>query len=231
MTEMRRYREEEIRQIFEMAASDRDLPERSASPDNALTLSELQEIGSQVGIEPDRIAQAAWSMGSPPLEVRRWPFGIPIAVRRTVDLPRAPTQHEWDVLVTELRDTFDAPGHVTGGGGIYEWRNGSLHAYIEPAMGGYRLRMNTRKGSAVAMSMAGLVGIGWSALAFIGLSLTGDLDQGFLAPTLVSLVSGAGLASALLRLPGWARERGEQMEQIAHRARALISPGAEERTG
>ena len=144
---------------------------------------------------------------------------------------RAPTQHEWDVLVTELRDTFDAPGHVTGGGGIFEWRSGNLHAYIEPAMGGYRLRMNTRKGSAVALSMASLVGIGWSALVFIGLSVTGDLAQGFLAPTLVSLVSGGGLASALLRLPGWARARGEQMEQIAHRAQALISPGSEGEEG
>lgn len=229
MNDARVYRDDEVRQIFELATSERDTPEPAGAASGALTLSELQDIGRQVGIPPDRIAQAAATIGShAPAEYRRWPLGVPIAVRKTVPLSRAPTAHEWDVLVTVLRETFDAPGLVRVERGIYAWSNGNLHAYIEPAVEGYRLRMGTRKGSAVATGMAGLVGIGWSAAAVIGLSLTGDLAQGFVAPAIVSLVGAGTLASTLFRLPGWARTRGEQMDHIAERARALIgsdSPG------
>jgi hypothetical protein len=45
MTEKRRYREEEIRQIFEMAASDRDLPERSGQRGGDATMQRLTLVG------------------------------------------------------------------------------------------------------------------------------------------------------------------------------------------
>ena len=62
MTDERRYGEEEVAAIFEAAsgpaASRKD--SRSASDsEQGLTLSELQSIGREVGISPDRIAEAA----------------------------------------------------------------------------------------------------------------------------------------------------------------------------
>lgn len=229
MADERHYRDEEIRRIFELASSELESPGRPGGTADSLTLGELQDIGREVGIPADRIAQAARSIDLPaPVEDRQWPLGIRLAVRRTVTLPRAPTQHEWDVLVSEIRQTFDARGRVSVYGGIHAWSNGNLHIYIEPVVGGYRLRMGTRKGNALATGMAGIIGIGWGAAAFAGLSLTGDLAQGFLAPTIASLLGVGSLASTLVRLPSWARTRGAQMDYIAARARALIGEPAVE---
>jgi hypothetical protein len=224
MTGERRYRDDEIRRIFELASSEVEGAERSASSLNALTLGQLQEIGREVGIAPERIAQAARSLDSvATVEYRRWPFGIPIAVRRTATLPRSPTPREWDVIVSTLRETFEASGRVVVSNGIFEWRNGNLHVFIEPVAAGYRLRMGTRKGSAVALSTAGLLGLGWSLAAFIGLALSGDLAQGFLAPTLLTLIGAGSLGSAVLRLPAWARTRDQQMEGVAQQVRSLLA--------
>jgi len=59
MSDERLFREEEIRQIFEAASTEPEPRYQSGSARNALTLRELQEIGRQVGIEPERIEQAA----------------------------------------------------------------------------------------------------------------------------------------------------------------------------
>jgi hypothetical protein len=225
MSDERLYREEEVNQIFEAAAKEPDTRHQPAPTGNALTLRELQEIGRQVGIEPKRIAEAARAIdsGAPAAQ----PFGVPITVRRTVALPRAPTEAEWLMLVTELRETFDAPGKVGASRGIYEWSNGSLHAFIEPTATGYRLRMGTRKRNAVAMGTAGLVGMAWSALALVGLSVTGNLAEGFMAPVIVSVLGAGVLGAALFRVPSWARTRAEQMERIARHAQALLGSGTE----
>ena len=148
-------------------------------------------------------------------------------MRRTAPLPRAPTEAEWLILVTEVRETFDASGYLGASKGLYEWSNGNLRVCIEPTATGHRLRMETRKNSAVGMGAAGVVGIGWSAFVVAGLSLTGNLAEGLLAPVIVSLLGAGSLGAALFRLPGWARTRAEQMEYIARRAQALLSSETE----
>ena len=225
MSDERRYREEEVKQIFEAASMEPDTRNQSASTRDALTLRELQEIGRQVGIEPERIAEAARAIDSSPPDADRL---APITVRRTVALPRAPTEAEWLMLVTELREIFDARGRVGDTGGIYEWSNGNLRAYIEPTTAGYRLRMGTRKSNAMALGVAGLAAIAWSTAVFVGLSLTGNLADGFLAPLIVSVLGAGTLGATLFRLRSWARTRAEQMEYIAGRAQALLGSGAAE---
>ena len=227
MPDERLYAEEEIRRIFE-AASTEQAPRRAASapPEGAMTLRELQDIGRQVGIEPTRIAEAAAAIDlAPSTSISR----LSTSVRANAPLPRAPSEAEWLMLVTELRTTFDAHGRVGTTNGIYEWSNGNLRAYIEPTMDGYRLRMRTRKSNALAMGIAGVVGLGWSAAAYLGLSLSGLERASFLAPAIVAAVSAVFLGNTLVTLPGWARTRRAQMEHIAQRARALLSrpnPGA-----
>ena len=114
-----------------------------------LTLAELQAIGHEVGLPPERIFEAASALDRrrevPP---SRTSLGVPISVGLTVDLPRAPTDREWDMLVAELRTTFRARGRVESTGGSRQWVNGNLHAYVEPTQSGYRLRMGTLKGNA-----------------------------------------------------------------------------------
>ena len=223
MTDERRYLEEESEEIFEAAATAGDSDRHALSSAEGFTLAELQEIGLEVGLAPERIADAATA-----LELRRnalprrTSLGMPISVGRIIDLPRAPTDREWELLVGELRETFNAQGKVGSSGSVRQWTNGNLHAYIEPAETGYRLRLGTLKGNASVMNVVGLAGMGMGMVMFVALVLTGSLADDLLGPVVFGAMGAATFISNLLRLPRWARRREEQMEYIAARAQALI---------
>jgi hypothetical protein len=61
-------------------------------------------------VGPERIADAARSLERRPplLATRATQLGVPYAVGRTVDLPRAPTEREWELILADLRETFQA---------------------------------------------------------------------------------------------------------------------------
>jgi hypothetical protein len=223
MTDERRYKEDEVKEIFEAAAKERDSHGRAVITGEGLTLGELQAIGREVGLTPERIADAASE-----LELRRnvlprrTYFGMPISVGRTADLPRAPTDREWEQLVAELRQTFRARGQVGSHGSIREWTNGNLHAYVEPTETGHRLRLGTLKGNAMTMGGMGIAGILMGLFVLVTILLTGKAADGFFAPLFLGAMGVAALTSSLLSLPRWAREREEQMEHIVSRAHVLI---------
>src|SRR5262245_501835 len=112
MTE-RRYREDEVREIFELAASRKVLDPISRGSAQGMTLAEIQSIGSEVGLEPDRLARAAATLDTRPIRPARKSWGMPIEVGRVVPLSRDLTDQEWEQLVTELRSTFAARGKIT----------------------------------------------------------------------------------------------------------------------
>src|SRR5687767_12036627 len=212
MSDERRYDEDEVKRIFEAAST------AAEAPRGALTLRELQDIGHQVGIAPALISEAALALdASRPLEPQS---AFPVTVRETVPLPRAPTDAEWRMLVSDLRETFDAPGKVAQSAGSYEWRNGNLHAYIEPTTAGYRLRMGTRNSGILTTAIAGAAGIAWSAAVVAGLYTAGDVVA---VPAIVSLLGVGAIGSSVVRLRNWARTRAQQMRHIAGRAQELLN--------
>ncbi len=225
MTDERRYQEREIQEIFKRAASQEEL----GSTGHDLTLAELQEIGRGVGLEPSRIADAAAALDTQ-REVlpRRKVLGMPVSVGGIVELERAPTDREWELLVAECRHTFGARGKVTSHGGLREWTNGNLHVCVEPTDAGHRLRLGTLKGNAMSVNALGFIGLAFGAVMLGAVLLKGGApDDLFFFGALAAMGAGA-LAFNALRLPRWAREREEQMEFIAGRARALI--GEESKT-
>jgi hypothetical protein len=232
MSDERRYRDEEIAEIFEAAATAHDPGQRSLPPADGLTLAELQAIGREVGLAPERIADAATAVdrrrGALP---RRKDLGMPISVSRTVDLPRAPTDREWSLLVAEMRDTFNARGRDRSSGELREWAVGNLHAYVEPTEDGYRFRLRTLKGNALALNRMGVAGMAVGLVMLVVLFLQGALAQELFLPMLFALMGAAALASNAVRLPGWAQEREQQMEYIAARAQALIRPAPDPEGG
>ena len=180
-------------------------------------------------MEPSRIAHAAAALDTQ-REVlpRRKVLGMPVSVGRIVELERAPTDREWELLVAECRHTFGARGKVTSHGGLREWTNGNLHVCVEPSDAGHRLRLGTLKGNAMEVNTMGFIGLAMGAV-MLGVVLLkgGAMDDFFIFGVFAAMGAGA-LAFNALRLPRWAREREEQMEFIAGRARALI--GEESKT-
>ncbi|MBT8477378.1 MAG: hypothetical protein KJO06_00575 [Gemmatimonadetes bacterium] len=227
MTDERKYQEEEVKEIFDLAASNRSEVGLPTLPDEGLTLSQLEEVGAEVGMEPGRIAEAAFAVHTRREVLPRRTFaGVPISAGRVVDLPRAMTDREWGILVGELRETFGAKGHVASHLGIREWTNGNLHAFLEPTATGDRLRLGTEKGNAAGMIAAGAA-ILILALFLIALFVFEELGRASLViPVLMALLGSGTLVANVIGLPRWAHQREEQFEYIAGRVGALIGETA-----
>ena len=122
--------------------------------------------------------------------------------------------------VATPRTVMGAP--VTSDGGVREWTNGNLHAYVEPTATGYRLRIGTQKGSAIPQFLMG------GAAMTLGVALTTlfffeDLGRAALVlPVLMTFFGATAVASNLLRLSTWAGRRQAQMAHIGETVTALI---------
>jgi hypothetical protein len=226
----RRYSEDEVAKILEAAtevreAGDRSLPSGDASGDG-VTLAELQDIGREVGIPEKSIELAASRLDAPV------PAGSPdvyflgrrIGVGRTVYLDRPVSDREWDLLVVDLRETFNARGKLRQEGSFRQWTNGNLQVLLEPTDSGDRLRLRTLKGGArinLAVGSA-LVTLGVSALAIsTWVGPVGDPGR-FQTLGVLAFVGGVLFARDWLRLPRWAATRARQMEDVSGRLVAAL---------
>jgi hypothetical protein len=214
----RRFNEEEVAAIFERATEAQHTPQRQLPSGEGLTLAELQEIGRQVGIAPELVVRAAASLSAAGSPTGRSVLGLPISVGRTVNLDRKLSEDEWERLVVDLRETFDARGAVRQEGSFRQWTNGNLQALLEPTANGQRLRMTSVKGSAQAWFSGGLAMLGVAAIA----AFTAILGrQNHLHPWIAVEILGALAAGQFVigaaGLPGWARLRRKQMEEISGR--------------
>jgi hypothetical protein len=220
----RRYSDEEVREIFSLAADggtrDQSLPAES----DGLTLDELRRIGQEAGIEPARVAQAAERLDARGrvAPVRR-SLGMPVGVSRVVDLPRAPTDREWEQLVSEFRTTFGTQGRTTTTGGLHDWSQGNLHLSVEPTEHGEQLRLSTLKDDAMALNVLGSVLGVMSVLMGAVVAAAGKPEKALIVLGMFGGMALAAFGANLLRLPKWARKREQQMEAIAEHAVKLLS--------
>lgn len=214
MTE-RRYDDAEVAAIFARAADAAQTPALQQPPDEGLTLAELQEIGREVGIAPEAVAQAARAVALRPRAAVRTLLGLPIGVARTVVLDRRLSEAEWERLVVELRDTFQARGQLSASGTLRQWTNGNLQVLLEPDPRGSRLRLSTVNGGARAAMTTGAAVLGVSAVTAISAAVGGHLGISMPGVTMLLFAGLAMMVSGALRVPAWARLRGGQMDAIA----------------
>ncbi len=210
----RRFNEEEVAQIFERAAEAQQVRQQQLPSRQGMTLTELQEIGRQVGISGEELANAAKAIELRPQPTSRNFLGVPIGVGLSVDIGRKLSQEEWERFVADLRETFDARGVVRQEGNLRYWANGNLQALLEPAGTGDRVRLRTVKGDA-ALRIMGSVGFAALAVgAFVAQSIGVDVAS-LGSYMLIGTAGAAALGFGALRLPAWARLRRSQMEDVA----------------
>ena len=141
-----------------------------------------------------------------------------VGVGRIVDLPRRLTDDEWERVVADLRETFDARGTVRAEGSTRMWSNGNLQIALEPTATGHRLQMRTVKGDSRGYVSGGLGMIAIGIFITIFKTLSGPVDMSMVAGLWTLTAVGLGMVAAgTLRLPSWARLRKKQMEEIAAR--------------
>ncbi len=220
----RRYGSDEVREILALATTGDSQGRALPAESDGLTLDELQQIAGEAGIEPSRITQAAARLDSrgQVAPVRR-SFGMPIGVSRVVDLPREPTDREWEQMITGFRSTFGVPGHAVTSGGLREWSHGNLHIAVEPTATGHQLRLATLKGDAASLNALGLVLGGMAVLMGAIIAANGKPGKSLVIVGMFGGMALAAWAANLIRLPRWARERERQMEALAEDAVKLLS--------
>jgi hypothetical protein len=217
MTSERKYSEDEVAEILDRATETHVERASGTGPSEGLSLSELQQIGDEVGIPKDVIRSAAVSLDRPaanPTPEHSF-LGARTGVGRSVTLPRALTEVEWNRLVVDLRETFGAKGRIEQDGAFRQWTNGNLQALVEPTEDGERVRLQTRKGSAYSLMASG------GLMAFVGAGgLLGGLGGSPEEIIVLAAMGAGGLVLHLgsrLSLPAWARSRAGQMEDIINR--------------
>ena len=218
----RRFNQEEVETIFQRAAEEQQRVPLLRRPEEGMTLAQLQEIGREVGISADQINAAASSLQRTGQPTKRTLLGLPIGVGRIVDLERKLSDAEWERLVVELRDTFDAKGRLKQEGNFRQWSNGNLQALLEPMGNTHRLRLRTFKANARAYIAAG------GALVFVAfMLLMANAAKGETLEMskfwLTLLMGGGFFGIGAAMIPAWARERGRQMQEIAERVASWAS--------
>jgi hypothetical protein len=213
----RRYDDKEIAAIFRAATEGAQSSPREVPRDEGLTLADLQAIGREVGISSEAVARAAHALDVGGGAVSRTLLGLPIGVARTVNLNRRLTEEEWERLVVQLREVFNARGRTRSDGSLRQWTNGNLQVLLEPTESGHRLRFGTLHGGARASIGAGIAVLGVTATVAISSALAGTLGEAIPGIALLFAAGVGMIASGALRLPRWARLRERQMEDLATR--------------
>lgn len=223
MTE-RRFDEDEVAEIFARAARADGAVRAPLARSEGMTLAEVQAIGREAGIEPDRVAEAARSLSRVDERTASHLLGMTVGVGRTVELDRRLSDEEWERLVVRLRETFDARGNLRAHGSLREWTNGNLQALLEPTPTGSRLRLRTVHGTARGLILGGAAMVALTGvIAVITAATVGPTNpeayMGLVGP---GVGGGVLVGFGLLRLSGWARTRRQQMDDLAH---WLLTPG------
>jgi hypothetical protein len=217
MTE-RQYNDEEVAAIFERASETERAALRVPAEGKGLTLAALQDIGREVGISPESIALAARSLDLAGRPAFQRHMGLPIGVGRIVEFDRRLSDSDWELLVADLRTTFQARGTVRYDGPFRQWTNGNLQALLEPTPTGHRLRLQTVKGDSRRQMTAGVVALVAAATLAAVTAAGGGVNAGALGGAGFMALMGVGLfATGALRVSGWARRRMAQFEEVIAR--------------
>jgi hypothetical protein len=210
----RRYDDDEVAEIFKRAAEGpQSLPHQVAG-DQGMTLAELQEIGREAGLAPEVVASAARSLEIRPQAGVRSFLTMPIGVERTIELQRRLTEAEWERLVVRLREVFNARGAVSSNGSFRQWTNGNLQALLEPTANGHRLRLSTTRGASLFSLRVGAAMLGFGGIMSIAAAIGGDLSGSMQGVAILWLFGIGAIANGAIPLPGWARRRARQMEEV-----------------
>ncbi len=219
----RRYTDDEIAAIFRSAAEGSPLPRQDESHQEGLALTDLQAIGRDVGISPEAVTRAAIALDARRDSPTPTLLGFPIGVGRTVDLGRTMTDAEWERFVVQVREVFNATGVTRSEGSLRQWSNGNLRVMLEPTDTGHRLRFRTRNAQAGASMRGGVAALAVAAVIGISNAVTGHFAMAAMPTMLVGLTGLGMFANGALRLPGWARRRGQQMDALAAN---VVAPSA-----
>ena len=201
------------------------------TPEDGLSLAELQEIGRAAGLSPVHVAAAAAALRAEQAgggSTGR--FGLPREIRALRVIPAPVSDAAWERMVAELRRHFGTAGHAGQVGRHREWTateraeaNGhrdELHAVLAPHELGAMLTLEQRRADRrgrdylTAGGTLGGMGLMLAALLLVVASVPAALALlGGGLGALGAAFGGGGVAAAR----AWARRRHDRFEALLDR--------------
>ena len=116
---MKLYDSKEVRAILKIAAenSSSDEPDKQMG----LTIDELRQLASEVGIDPEQITVAAAEIEANIGMLQRSFWGGPFSYSTQVMVQNEITVGQWEEMLLSIRDFFKSTGKVTTRHSVYEW--------------------------------------------------------------------------------------------------------------
>jgi hypothetical protein len=176
--------------------------------DRRLSLSDLESVAIEAGIDPDHVRTAASELAlrrtplPPSLPPAKTWTGLPERVDADRVLPVTLDEAAWGLMVQELREFAGSPGVMSSVGGVWEWHSRtdgqsdtvSLRAEFLP-VGGTRLTVsrNTRAAAQTPLILGGSFAL-MIATLFVLWVLVPPANPGVGVPSLLGFMAAAGAA-------------------------------------
>lgn len=226
----RRFSEEEVALIVKRAAELQHTEQSEREPGNAMTLSEIEQIAKEAGIDPRLIRRAAQGIDRPAETNRPSPWvGAPtrLVFERVVDGEISSEHHE--SLVNEMRRTFGDNGIPSVLGRTLAWtttpvagrastRARSVDVSVIARAGVTTIRVEEELRNVAVPVFAGLVagGGGGSTGITLGIAMT-VFESAAIAGALWVVVAGGFYALARGIYGGIAAKRERQLRELISR--------------
>lgn len=235
----RTYSEQEVQDLLERAAELQMQAARGKEDSPGLTLTELEHIAEEAGLDPGLVRRAASELDDPThdhVDSSTGTTATHVYVERWI--PGSLMPEAWEDIVVELRHRYDSdlgsmmgmPDYGIGKseqiGRSAEWRHTSMAGISTRLMvrergGGVRIRLNRRVGLASEMAEAFMYGTLFSF--FIGLfsaGLAGSLSAGVIGLLLAMMVI---VPVFLFADRKWRRKQHRDLENLADWVAELVA--------
>lgn len=244
----RRFNEEEVALIIKRAAELQQTEQVENNPSSALSLSDVEQIAREAGIDPKLIRQAALGLDQPTTTIRPNPWiGSPtrIVFERAVD--GEISTDEFEPLIAEVRRTFGDNGVPSVLGRSLAWsssvggrrraRGRQVDVSVVVRGGLTTIRVEEELGNTAGALFGGLVGGGGGGSTGISIGIgLGAFHSAPLAFMLWVAVAGGFYTLARTIFGSIVAKRELQLRQLTDRLEeqvtaAVVTPPAQVRGG
>jgi len=247
----RRYGDKEVGLILKRAAELQRQEPASATEGGGLTLSELEEIAAEAGIDPRYLRRAATDIdaGGSTLSSGKasYFFGAPLTIELERTLAGEFPEEEFSLLVPDVQQAAGGHGQTSALGKVFTWQSStpqgerSLQVTVTSSDGRTRIRIEERLSTLAGNLFGRMVGGGGGGIGLgVGLGVGAGLQSAAFAILWpVSIIGGAYLlARSIYTSTARKRQRvlrdlldrlTERIEDVLSKQSSLLSDDAPRR--
>ncbi|MEJ2481602.1 MAG: hypothetical protein P8049_00360 [Gemmatimonadota bacterium] len=209
--------------------------EPSAADPSGFSLSELEEVAREAGIDPAVVRRAASQLDLPPSEnLGAALVGSPLMIRLDVELPGEFPAHRFDALVPAIQDASPWQGHAGVVGKTLTWsaradsNTSSLQVLVSTADGRTRIRIEERLGGLAGALFGGIIGGGGAGIGVgLGAGLGAAIGStAFVIGFPIVMLGGSYVIARTIYSAHVKKERA-RLQSLLDRLSAIVSAGVD----